>query len=95
MRKILVVDDEPKIVKIARDYLERAGFHVVTAAEGPAVLPAGRTEKPDLVVLDLALPGQDGLDVTRALRRESDVPVIMLTARADEADRLRSCGECS
>jgi DNA-binding response OmpR family regulator len=88
MRKILVVDDEPKIVKIARDYLERAGFHVVTAGDGPSVLPAVRSEKPDLVVLDLALPGQDGLDVTRALRRESDVPVIMLTARADEADRL-------
>lgn len=88
MPKILVVDDEPKIVKIARDYLERAGFRVVTASDGPAVLPAVRAEKPDLVVLDLALPGQDGLDVTRALRRESDVPVIMLTARADEADRL-------
>ena len=88
MRKILVVDDEPKIVKIARDYLERAGFRVVTAGDGPSVLPAVRSEKPDLVVLDLALPGQDGLDVTRALRRESDVPVIMLTARADEADRL-------
>ncbi len=88
MRKILVVDDEPKIVTIARDYLERAGFRVVTARDGPSVLPAVRGEKPDLVVLDLALPGQDGLDVTRALRRESDVPVIMLTARADEADRL-------
>jgi two-component system, OmpR family, alkaline phosphatase synthesis response regulator PhoP len=88
MRKILVVDDEPKIVKIARDYLERAGFRVVTAGDGPSVLPAVHSEKPDLVVLDLALPGQDGLDVTRALRRESDVPVIMLTARADEADRL-------
>src|SRR5579864_2417154 len=88
MRKILVVDDEPKIVKIARDYLERAGFSVVAAGDGPSVLPAVHREKPDLVVLDLALPGRDGLDVTRALRRESDVPVIMLTARADETDRL-------
>ena len=88
MRTILVVDDEPKIVKIARDYLEGAGFRVVAAGDGPAVLPAVHRERPDLVVLDLALPGQDGLDVTRALRRESDVPVIMLTARADEADRL-------
>jgi two-component system, OmpR family, alkaline phosphatase synthesis response regulator PhoP len=88
MRTILVVDDEPRIVKIARDYLERGGFHVITAGDGPSVMPAVRSAKPDLVVLDLALPGQDGLDVMRALRRESEVPVIMLTARADEADRL-------
>jgi two-component system, OmpR family, alkaline phosphatase synthesis response regulator PhoP len=88
MRTILVVDDEPRIVKIARDYLERGGFRVVTAGDGLSVVPALRREKPDLLVLDLALPGQDGLDVMRNLRRESDVPVIMLTARADEADRL-------
>jgi two-component system, OmpR family, alkaline phosphatase synthesis response regulator PhoP len=88
MRTILVVDDEPRIVKIARDYLERGGFRVVTAGDGPSVLPAVRSAKPDLLVLDLALPGQDGLDVMRSLRKESDVPVIMLTARADEADRL-------
>jgi two-component system, OmpR family, alkaline phosphatase synthesis response regulator PhoP len=88
MRTILVVDDEPRIVKIARDYLERGGFRVITAGDGSSVLPAVRNAKPDLLVLDLALPGQDGLDVMRGLRRESDVPVIMLTARADEADRL-------
>jgi len=88
MRKILVVDDEPRIVQIARDYLKLAGFRVLTAGDGRSVLPAVRTEKPDLVVLDLALPDLDGLDVTRALRKESDVPIIMLTARADEADRL-------
>jgi two-component system alkaline phosphatase synthesis response regulator PhoP len=88
MRTILVVDDEPRIVKIARDYLERGGFRVITADDGLSVLPAVRSAKPDLLVLDLALPGQDGLDVMRGLRRESDVPVIMLTARADEADRL-------
>lgn len=85
---ILVVDDEPKIVRIARDYLERSGFRVVPAYEGRGALAAARREKPDLVVLDLNLPEMDGLDVCRALRRESNVPIIMLTARADEADRL-------
>lgn len=88
MRTILVVDDEPKIVQIARDYLERAGFRVVTAADGRAVLTIVRSAKPDLIVLDLALPDMDGLDVTRALRKESEIPIIMLTARAGEADRL-------
>ena len=86
--RILVVDDEPKIVKLARDYLERSGFTVLTAADGRAALSAARSEKPDLVVLDLNLPGLDGLDVCRTLRRESDVPIIMLTARIDETDRL-------
>ncbi len=85
---ILVVDDEPKIVKLARDYLERAGYRVVTAAEGTTALAQARHARPDLVVLDLNLPGMDGLDVCRALRRASDVPIIMLTARTDEADRL-------
>ncbi|HEX4835687.1 MAG TPA: response regulator transcription factor, partial [bacterium] len=88
MRTILVVDDEPKIVQIARDYLERAGFRVVTAGDGRAVLAIVRSAKPDLIVLDLALPDMDGLDVTRALRKESEIPIIMLTARAGEADRL-------
>lgn len=88
MRTILVVDDEPKIVRIARDYLERAGFHVLAVGDGRAVLPMVRSARPDLIVLDLALPEMDGLDVTRALRKESEVPIIMLTARADEADRL-------
>ncbi len=88
MRTILVVDDEPKIVRVARDYLERAGFRVLAAGDGSAVLPMVRSAKPDLIVLDLALPGMDGLDVTRALRKESAVPIIMLTARADETDRL-------
>lgn len=88
MRTILVVDDEPKIVQVARDYLERAGFRVLAAGDGSAVLPMVRNAKPDLIVLDLALPGMDGLDVTRALRKESAVPIIMLTARADETDRL-------
>lgn len=85
---ILVVDDEPKIVKLARDYLERGGFQVLTAADGTTALAMARQQKPDFVVLDLNLPGMDGLDVCRALRRESDVPIIMLTARVEETDRL-------
>ncbi len=88
MPTILVVDDEPKIARLARDYLEKNGFHVLTAASGALVLPTFRQEKPDLVVLDLNLPGLDGLDVCRELRRISDVPIIMLTARVEETDRL-------
>ena len=85
---ILVVDDEPKIVKLARDYLERGGFRVQTALDGVSALATARHERPDMIVLDLNLPGMDGLDVCRALRRESDVPIIMLTARVEETDRL-------
>ena len=85
---VLVVDDEPKIARQARDYLERGGFSVFTAGDGKQALSIARQEKPDLIVLDLNLPGMDGLDVCRALRRKSDVPIIMLTARVDEADRL-------
>jgi two-component system alkaline phosphatase synthesis response regulator PhoP len=85
---ILVVDDETRIVKLARDYLEQAGFRVLSAGDGTTAMAAARTERPDLIVLDLNLPGTDGLDVCRMLRRESDVPIIMLTARVDETDRL-------
>jgi two-component system alkaline phosphatase synthesis response regulator PhoP len=85
---ILVVDDEPKIVKQARDYLERSRYRVFTAGDGKTALAVARHERPDLIVLDLNLPEMDGLDVCRALRRESDVPIIMLTARVDETDRL-------
>jgi two-component system alkaline phosphatase synthesis response regulator PhoP len=85
---ILVVDDEARIVKLARDYLEQAGFRVLSAADGTTALAAARREKPDLIVLDLLLTGMDGLDVCRAIRRASDVPIIMLTARVEEADRL-------
>jgi DNA-binding response OmpR family regulator len=88
MKTILVVDDEPKIATLARDYLEHAGFAVLTAADGPAALTAIRRNRPDLVVLDLGLPGLDGLDVTRELRRDSNLPIIMLTARDDELDKL-------
>jgi two-component system, OmpR family, alkaline phosphatase synthesis response regulator PhoP len=85
---ILVVDDEPKIAKLARDYLEKSGFRVMTAGEGTTALAMARHDRPDLVVLDLNLPGMDGLDVCRALRRQSAVPIIMLTARVEETDRL-------
>lgn len=85
---ILVVDDEPKIVQLAQDYLERNQYRILSAADGRAALALARQERPDLVVLDLTLPGLDGLDVCRILRQESDVPIIMLTARAEETDRL-------
>ncbi len=85
---ILVVDDEPKIVKLTRDFLEKDGFRVISAADGVTALQMARREKPDLVVLDLMLPGMDGWEVCRALRRESDVPVIMLTARSEEGDQV-------
>ncbi len=88
MKTILVVDDEFKIVQIARDYLEHAGFSVLTAGDGKSALSAARSAKPDLVILDLGLPEMDGLDVTRALRKDSDVPIIMLTARGEETDKL-------
>ena len=85
---ILVVEDETQIVKLARDYLERASFRVLDTGDGAMALAMARNERPDLIVLDLNLPGMDGLDVCRTLRRESDVPIIMLTARVEETDRL-------
>ena len=85
---ILIVDDEVEIVKLARDYLLRASFRVLSAGDGITALAMARHERPDLIVLDLMLPGMDGLDVCRTLRRESDVPIIMLTARVEETDRL-------
>ncbi len=88
MKKILVVDDEPKIVKLARDYLEHAGFEVVSAHTGKDALSIERADKPDLIILDLGLPEMDGLDVTRSIRKHSNVPIIMLTARAEETDKL-------
>ncbi len=88
MKTILVVDDEAKILKLARDYLEHAGFTVLTARDGTAALAMARSDKPNLIVLDLGLPDVDGLDVARALRKESNVPIIMLTARDEEADKL-------
>lgn len=88
MKKILVVDDEPKIVQLVRDYLERAGFGVLTASNGKNALAVSRSEKPDLIILDLGLPEMDGLDVTRTLRKDSNVPILMLTARSEETDKL-------
>jgi len=86
--KILIVDDEPRIVDGVRKYFEQVGFDVLAAYDGPTGLSLALTEKPDLVVLDLMLPGMDGLDVCRELRRVSNVPIIMLTARVEEADKL-------
>ena len=88
MKTVLVVDDEPSIAQIAGDYLRHAGFAVITAANGVDALTAARTRRPDLIVLDLGLPRMDGLDVARALRRDGDMPIIMLTARIEESDRL-------
>ena len=87
-RTVLVVEDEPKILEVVRDYLVDAGFSVTTAEEGAAALASARAVPPDLVVLDLGLPGLDGLDVARELHRRSPVPIIMLTARGAEVDRI-------
>jgi DNA-binding response OmpR family regulator len=88
MKTILVVDDEPKITQLVRDYLERAGFNVLVAYDGKKALSLAKTEKPDMVVLDLGLPQLDGLDFTREFRKTSNAPIIMLTARSDESDKL-------
>ena len=89
---VLVVDDEPQIVELVSDYLKQAGFRVLTARDGQTALTVARHERPDLVVLDLMLPGgMDGLDVCRAVRQDAvlgSVPIIMLTARSEETDRL-------
>jgi DNA-binding response OmpR family regulator len=82
------VDDEPKIVEMVRLYLERDGHTVLVAGDGASALETFRRERPDLVVLDLMLPGIDGLDVCRTIRRESQVPIVMLTAKAEEVDKL-------
>ncbi|MCX5386611.1 response regulator transcription factor [Streptomyces sp. NBC_00083] len=86
--RILVVDDDPTVAEVVTGYLERAGHAVDLAADGPAALRAAARRRPDLVVLDLMLPGMDGLEVCRRLRADAPVPVIMLTARGDEDDRI-------
>jgi two-component system alkaline phosphatase synthesis response regulator PhoP len=88
MKTILVVDDEAKIVQLARDYLEHAGFAVLAAGDGTSAVTLARERQPDLIVLDLGLPAMDGLDVTRAIRRSLETPIIMLTARGEESDKL-------
>ena len=87
-KKILVVDDEAKIVKVLKAYLEQSGFQVVTAVDGKIALAIFMREKPDFMILDLNLPGMDGLDVCRTVRRQSNIPILMLTARVEEADKL-------
>ena len=88
MRTILVVEDEPRIAGLVRDYLEHAGFAVLTAGDGAGGMALARARRPDAIVLDLGLPRVDGLDVIRALRRDSAVPIVVLTARGDETDRV-------
>lgn len=88
MTKILVVDDEPSILHLVSAYLKPEGFEVYTAADGNAGLKSARAFKPDLIILDLMLPGMDGIELLSRLRRESDVYVIMLTARTDETDKI-------
>jgi DNA-binding response OmpR family regulator len=87
MKTVLVVEDEMKIARVVRDYLTDAGFDVIVASDGEAALASARGSRPDLVVLDLGLPGVDGLDVARELR-SSHVPIVMLTARGEETDRI-------
>jgi two-component system alkaline phosphatase synthesis response regulator PhoP len=88
MKRVLVVEDEIKIARLVRDYLHQAGFAVLEAADGEAALALARAEKPDMILLDLGLPGTDGFDVTRRLRATSSVPIIMLTARSEETERV-------
>lgn len=86
--KILVIEDEAHITRTLRLYLEQAGFQVVIIADGALAMPAFRHEKPDLVILDLHLPHVDGWEVCRQIRHEADTPIIMLTARSEESDKL-------
>src|SRR5215471_9291036 len=88
MSTILIIDAEPRIAAIAGDYLRHAGYAVVTAETGAGGLERLQSERPALVVLDLRLPDMDGIEAARAIRRVSDVPIVMLTARAEESDRL-------
>jgi DNA-binding response OmpR family regulator len=87
-KKILVVDDEKKIVDIVKAYLEKEGYHVIVAYDGNSALEMARNHEPDLIVLDLMLPEVSGWDICRALRKKSDVPIIMLTARDEIADKI-------
>ncbi len=88
MQTVLVVDDEPNIVDLLRLYLEREGYRVVAAGDGPSAVALHRDEAPDIVVLDLMLPGLDGFEVCRAIRREADTPILMVTARSDDVDAI-------
>ena len=88
MKTVLVVDDAPNIVELVRLYLEQAGYATIAAADGPAAIELHRRHRPDLVVLDVMLPGLDGFEVCRAIRREADTPILMLTARSDDVDAI-------
>ena len=88
MMKILIIEDEPELVRVLRSYLEGAGYEVLSAFQGDTGLTTWENTRPDLVILDLNLPGMDGLDVARAIRRKTDTPIIMITARVEETDRL-------
>ncbi|MGW9031068.1 response regulator transcription factor [Streptomyces sp. NPDC055722] len=88
MKRVLVVDDDPTVSEVVAGYLGRSGFAVDVAADGPAAVARAAAQPPDLVVLDLMLPGMDGLEVCRRIRGNSPIPVIMLTARGDEEDRI-------
>ncbi|MCL4560803.1 MAG: response regulator transcription factor [Chloroflexi bacterium] len=88
MQSILIIEDEPELARVVRSYLEKAGFAVSAATRGDMGLRLWEQNQPDLVLLDLNLPGMDGLDVARAIRRKANTPIIMLTARVEEADRL-------
>jgi len=88
MTMVLVVEDELEIARVVRDYLRNAGFEVIVVGDGGSAVASVRSAKPDLLVLDLGLPGRDGLDVAREIRRWSDTPIVMLTARGDETDRI-------
>jgi DNA-binding response OmpR family regulator len=88
MTTILVVDDEPNLVELLSDYLSREGFQVLTALDGLTALDLARAQQPDLIVLDVMLPGLDGIEVCRRLRQFSDAYILMLTARAEEIDKL-------
>jgi len=86
--KILVIDDEPSILNLVSGYLRQEGYEVITASDGTAGINAARSHQPDLIILDIMLPGMDGIELLSQLRRESDVYVIMLTARAEETDKI-------
>jgi DNA-binding response OmpR family regulator len=88
MTTVLVVEDEIEIARVVRDYLDNAGFEVIVVGDGGSAIASVRSAKPDLLVLDLGLPGRDGLDVAREIRRWSNTPIVMLTARGDETDRV-------
>jgi len=88
MTTILIIEDEPELVRVLRSYLEKAGFSVLSAGRGDTGLSTWEHKQPDLVILDLNLPGMDGLDVAREIRRKSNIPLIMLTARVEETDQL-------